>query len=172
MPTDDRHPSLRLAQDIGAIKQGVKTLDEGQREVDRKITGIQRTIATLVTKEDCRTFRGDLTDRIKRPPSGSSKPLPADARPTLLEMAGRKAGAIAAILALLSMMLGGLVVLSRFVSSLERTMEVSRAQQAKRTDELLHQLRQPRQPIVIQQQVPARPDAGAPRRRRRTRRAQ
>lgn len=168
MPTDDRHPSLRLAQDLGAIKQGVKTLDEGQREVDRKITGLQRTVATLVTKEDCRTHRVDLMDRVKRA-SGAIRTMAPGARPGLLESAGRKAGAIAAILALLSMLLGGLVVLSRFVGQVERTLETSRKEQAAQTTEVLRELRAPKPPTVIYQSVPVYPDAGSRHRRRRRR---
>ena len=167
MPEDPRATSslFRLAQDVGSIKQGVKQLEDGQREVDRKITGLQRSVAGLVTREDCKASRQDLTARIaverpRRPPSSE--------RPAWLETAGKKAGAASAILGLLAMLVVGLVLVSRFVSSVERAIEADRKEQLRQTTQVLDEIRSSqRPPIIIQQPAQPPPDAGPARKRRR-----
>jgi hypothetical protein len=168
--TEDPGTTIRLAQDIGAIKQGVKTLGEGQKEVDRKITGLQRAIGDLVTRDDCRSHRADLADRVRRPvPSGSRSAIRERLGP--LELLGRKAGAVTAIFGLLAMMVVGTIVVARFVSSLERALERDRVEQKRQTGQVLNEIRSREpQPIIIQNRPVVPPDAGTGRRRTRRKR--
>lgn len=169
MPPRERDQTsslIRFAEDIGEIRAGVKTLDEGQRRVDKKITGLQRNVADLVTRADCSAHRDEVTERIDtalfaREARGE---IPSAApAPTLLELAGRKAGAIAAILSLVAMLAVGLVVVSRVVASLERAIDRDRKAQAATTRRLIDEVRKARHPAAA---PPAwHPDGGIPARR-------
>lgn len=171
MPPVDRepsHPLLRFAQDIGEIKAGVRSLDDGQRRADKKITDLNRSVAHLVTREDCQAHRDDVTEKIDTALFATVEPATAPRnRRTLLDLAGQKAGAIAAILTLLSMLIVGVIVVSRFVGSLERAIDQDRKQQQMATEQVLSELRKTAAPVVVQPAAPVKPDAGRPRRRRR-----
>lgn len=162
MPAGNRESTsslIRFASDIGEIRQGVKGLEEGQRRVDKKITGLQRNVADLVTKADCSAHRDEVTERIDtalfaREERGE---IPAASPPAMLEAAGRKAGEITAILTLVAMLVGGVVVIARFVSSLEMAIDKDRRVQENTNRQILDELKRARyRPAAIAPQ----PDAG------------
>lgn len=150
------HPMITFAADIGAIKKGVENLEKGQEEVDQKVSGLHQTVADLVTKEDCAGHREALTVAEESEAAGS-----------LIDRVGKKAGAILAILALLGTLGGVLLVLSRFIGSVERTLEKDRAEQKQVTQKMLKRLDKPQRPVIVHQPVYIYPDAGPRRRPRR-----
>lgn len=157
---ESSHPMIRFAQDLGSIKAGVKALDEGQRRVDKKITGLYRTVGELVTKSDCRQLRDSVAKKIAITASSANG---TPERHGLLESAGKKAGAIAAILSLLAMVAVGMVVVSRFISSLERALDATREAQQRSSSLLLHELRQQAKvSAVASEPIYLPPDAGPP----------
>lgn len=177
MPPADREPTpsaLRVAQDLGSIKEGVRNLTEGQKRVDKKITGLQRNVADLVTRADCKQHRNDVTEKIDMAVAASAQQHrdghPAGPRPAFLERAGKQAGAIAAILSLVTMIIVGVVVVARFVASLERAIDADRQAQNTATKVVLQELRKRPEPAIVYQSLaPLPPDAGAPRKRKRRR---
>lgn len=164
---------IRFAQDIGTIREGVRNLDEGQRKVDKKITGLQRTVAELVTRADCKARHADVTERIDTALFAAAQPAPPQeqGKAGILELAGKKAGAIAAILSLLAMIVVGVVVIARFVGSLERAIDADRKAQETANKELVQALRGSSKPVApALPAVAPEPDAGPTTRRRRGRR--
>jgi hypothetical protein len=161
---------LQLYKDIGSIKTGIKGLEGGQGELDQKVSGLHRTIADLVTKDDCRDHRDTICSKIEAVTDEPEEVTGVTESPGTLERVGRKAGAILAVLALLGTLGGGILVLSNFIGSMKRTLDRDRMVQQQVTQKVLQRLDEPPKPVVVHQPVYVYPlDAGVRRRRPRRR---
>jgi len=159
------HPMLQVFKDIGSIKTGIANLEGGQAELDGKVSGLHHTIAGLVTSDECEAHR-DALEASMEMAEGPTAQLPPGG-PGLLERAGKHAKAITAILVLLGMVGGILLVMSRLVGSVERTLAADRQAQKAVQAQVLQELKKPQEPVVVREKVYVYPDAGARRRRRR-----
>lgn len=167
---DPSYPMLQVFKDIGSIKKGIENLEGGQGELDQKVSGLHRTVADLVTKEDCKDHRDVFCKKVDAKLEVVAVAVaeePTGAKNGLLERMGKKAGALMAILALLGVVGGGLLVLSRFIGSVERTLAADRKEQKQVTAKMLKQLAKPQEPVVVREKVYVYPDAGPRRRPRR-----
>jgi hypothetical protein len=160
------------ARILGRIEAGVENLKEGQNETNEKVSGLHRTVADLVTKDDCKDHRVVLCKKFDAKLEAQAVEDTTEAfvaQPGPLERLGKKAGAIAAILGLVGMLLAGLIWFSRLIGSVERTLAADRQAQKVATKKMLEELRRPKPSVVVHQPVLVYPDAGIRDRWRRAR---
>lgn len=166
-PTITSYPMLKFAEDLGHIKRGVHNLEDGQREVDEKVSGLYKTVANLVTKDDCKLHRDTTTEIVipesTFPPPSSPLQLP------LLERMGKTAKALTAIIALVGLIGAILLAASRFIASVETALEKDRQAQQVQQKALIQEFQKAREPVIVHKPVYVYPDAGTRRRRRRRR---
>jgi hypothetical protein len=162
---------LKVYSDIGKITVGIQTLTkgqeelgQGQKEVEQKISGLHRTVADLVTTDDCEARHAELAAAIgEEDPTASYQPS------GILHKAAENAGNITKILTLISAVAIGLWAAHKFVVRVEAAVERNTGQQTQVTKKLMHRLDTPQPPQVVYVPVPVPPDAGVRRRRPRRR---
>lgn len=160
-PSVSSYPMLKFAEDLGHIKRGVHNLEDGQQELDEKVSGLYRTVGNLVTKEDCQAHRAET--EVIVPEAAATAP------PPLLDRMAKGAKSVTAILVLAGLLGGLLLAGSRFVSSVERALARDRAAQESARESLIQELKRAQEPVIVHQPVYIYPDAGTRRRRRRRR---
>lgn len=180
-PTDDAtsYPLLKVYNDIGKITKGIEGLEkgqgelvDGQREVEQKITGLHKSVAALVTREECEANCSELEERVEEVAAcaGAAKELAKD-KPGLLARAANNAGDITKIMTLVVSLLVGLYMMHKFMIRLESAMDRTTAKATEATKKLKQRLDKPQTPQVVYVPVVVKPDAGVRRRRpRRVRR--
>jgi len=160
----DSQPLLQVCEDLGAIKAGVSNLQSGQREV-------REHLKTLVTREECKDQRRAITRTIADRHSDEVTGVRAAPTNGLLERLGKKAGAIATILALLAMLGGAFLVLSRFIGQVETALLDNSVRQERSERRMIKEIRSAPSPtpVMVPQPIVVHPDAGRRRRLRRHR---
>lgn len=175
---DPSHPMIKFAGDIGAIKEGVKGLKDGQDKLTSTVSDLH---TQMVTKDDCSDHREVLCKKLDAKAdanaarAANAARVEADKAQNWLVRWGKKAGAITAIIGLILLCGGTLLALSRFIASVESTLAQDRKVQASQTRQVMRELKRPRDPVIVTQPILVYPDAGVrryrPRRRYPTRAA-
>jgi hypothetical protein len=174
MPDDTpSHPLLKVYNDIGKITKGIQGLEkgqdklsEGQEEVEQKVSDLHQTVSKLVTSEECEAKHGELEDRVESVEACAGAAKEVTDKGWFTKIADN-AGNITKILTLLGCVGVGLWAVHRFVSRVELALERTSGQHTKATKQLIQRLDTPHEPQLIYVPVTIKPDAGAPRRRRR-----
>jgi hypothetical protein len=144
---------LQFAEDIGSIKKGVDNLEQGQNDLaecqndlDKKISGLHRNVADLVTKPECEEHRAAL----------QAEATGILNQPGILESIGRRAKYLLAIGALVVMCGSALLVLYRLAGRVEARL----AEPAKQSPVVYIPT-----PVILRPDAAVKPDAKPKRRR-------
>lgn len=164
---------MQFAEDIGAIKSGIASLETSQARTEKKITGLQQAVSGLVAKEDCREHRQRINGRVDalQGPDRTAA-VAAESRASLLEKLGKNAGALTAIITLVGIMVGGAIATARLVASVEAVLDKERRASSAQMTQILDEVRKQPEPVVVHEKVYVQPDAGPAKRRQRKRRPQ
>jgi len=169
----------RLYEDIGTIKKGIEGLEDQNETLTKKVDQLN---GKAVTHDECHARSGKICDKVdktnnkideikeimkqeildtKAEVSQVTCSGPAKENKPWILRAGKYAGAIAAVLALLGMLGGGILMLSRFISQVETSLTTSRREtieRGKRFDRRLKSLdRRYAEPVVVPVPIPMAP---------------
>lgn len=181
MPPDDptpSHPLLKVYHDIGKITAGIANLEKGQEKlgvgqegVEKKISGLHQTVADLVTKNNCDSFRAEFKGRVEGVAACAGAAKAAAKKTGLFSRAAANAGDISKIMTLVAALVIGMWAAHKFAIRVESALDRADAKQVQTTKQLMHSLDKPRKPHIVYVPITVHPDAGARQRVRLRRRA-